>query len=279
MDERLSSSSQHHLIQRETYRVNSELPLIWIPPSAPVLPNRGIEHGDSDDTGVLQDETRVVPAFEVPGRHKDELMKRYAVPLARGGAWRVRGEGITAINHPGMRGWGLSQRKGAEGDNNQEVWCHETGEQLQTLGEMVCRHKGSRSGYLVLTDRQQTHQPISQQFIRARSAGQTQLTGRTRLARKCEERAEKRKAEQQERGREPGIKRGHLIRTSRITASQTERSFSGTEQAKWSLQFKAGYGPGRPRRARRDKSVFILRPGHQWWWWGFYTCVCSLTSN
>ena len=69
-------------------------------------------------------------------------------------------------------------------------------------------------------------QPISQQFIRARSAGQTRLTGRTRLARKCEERAEKRKAEQQERGREPGIKRGHLIRTSRITASQTERSLS-----------------------------------------------------
>lgn len=51
--------------------------------------------------GVLQDETRVVPAFEVPGRHTDELMKRYAVPLARAGAWRVRGEGIPAINHPG----------------------------------------------------------------------------------------------------------------------------------------------------------------------------------
>ncbi len=28
-------------------------------------------------------------------------MKRYAVRLVGGGAWRVRGEGISAINHPG----------------------------------------------------------------------------------------------------------------------------------------------------------------------------------
>ncbi len=32
-------------------------------------------------------------------------------------------------------------------------WQH-----FQTSGETVCRHTGSRSGYLVLTDRQQTHQ-------------------------------------------------------------------------------------------------------------------------
>lgn len=31
-------------------------------------------------------------------------------------------------------------------------------QQLQTPGETVCRHTASRSGYLVLTDRQQTHQ-------------------------------------------------------------------------------------------------------------------------
>ena len=30
--------------------------------------------------------------------------------------------------------------------------------QLQTASEAVCRHTASRSGYLVLTDRQQTHQ-------------------------------------------------------------------------------------------------------------------------
>lgn len=36
-----------------------------------------------------------------PGRHTDELMKRYAVPLTGVGAGRVRGEGILAINHPG----------------------------------------------------------------------------------------------------------------------------------------------------------------------------------
>ncbi len=62
-----------------------------------------------------------------------------------------------------------------------------------------------------------------------RSPGQPaeiRLTGWTRLPNKCKERAEKRKAEQQERGQEPGIKRGRLIHTSRITASQTERSLS-----------------------------------------------------
>lgn len=51
--------------------------------------------------GVLWTETRVVPVFKVPGRHTDELMKCYAVLLSRGGAWRVRGEGTSAINHPG----------------------------------------------------------------------------------------------------------------------------------------------------------------------------------
>lgn len=51
--------------------------------------------------GVVRDETRAVPVFEVPGRHTDELMKRYAVHQARGGAWRVREEGIPAINHQG----------------------------------------------------------------------------------------------------------------------------------------------------------------------------------
>lgn len=76
--------------------------------------------------------------------------------------------------------------------------------------------------------------PISQQFISARPMGpgpgpafwNPARTGRTRVPHKCKERAEKRKAEQQERGQEPGIKRGHLIHTSRITASQTERSLS-----------------------------------------------------
>jgi len=86
-------------------------------------------------------------------------MKRYAVLLAGGGAWRVRGEGTLAINHAG-RSWdplppnesdrqeghgakatlkalsvtpqhervGMESEGRDRGDNNQEVWCHETGE-------------------------------------------------------------------------------------------------------------------------------------------------------
>lgn len=39
------------------------------------------------------------------------------------------------------------------------VWSTPTcWQQLQTLGETSCQHTGSRSGYLVLTDGQQTHQ-------------------------------------------------------------------------------------------------------------------------
>ena len=55
---------------------------------------------------------------------------------------------------------------------------------------------------------------------------ETLLSGPAWLPNNGKERAEKRKAEQQERGQEPEIKRGHLIHTSRITASQTERSLS-----------------------------------------------------
>lgn len=69
-------------------------------------------------------------------------------------------------------------------------------------------------------------EPISQQSISPGQPAETHLAGRTWLPNKCKERAEKRKAEQQERGQEPGIKRGRLIHTSRITASQTERSLS-----------------------------------------------------
>lgn len=94
-----------------------------------------------------------------PGRHTDELMKCYAVRLVGGGAWRVRGEGIPAINHtgwswnlllpdqPGRReehgakatlkalsvppqheSMALESKEKGWGDNNQEVWCHVTRE-------------------------------------------------------------------------------------------------------------------------------------------------------
>lgn len=54
-----------------------------------------------------------------PGRHTDELMKRYAVRLAGVGAWRVWREGIPAINHPG---WSWDPLLLDEPDRGEGTW-------------------------------------------------------------------------------------------------------------------------------------------------------------
>lgn len=70
-------------------------------------------------------------------------------------------------------------------------------------------------------------EPISRQSINARSQPtESHLTRQNWVPDKCKERAEKRKAEQQERGQKPGIKWDCLIHTSRIITGQTERSLS-----------------------------------------------------
>lgn len=66
-------------------------------------------------------------------------------------------------------------------------------------------------------------EPISQQSINARSQA---TKSQNWVPDKCKKRAEKRKAEQQEGGQKPGIKRGCLIHTSGIITGQTERSLS-----------------------------------------------------
>lgn len=89
-------------------------------------------------------------------------------------------------------------------------------------------------------------EPISQQSISAlHSPGQraeTHLTGRTRLPNKCKERAEKRKAEQQERGQEPGIKRGPPD-PHQQNHSQPNRALIVCGRHHWALLFVAPLPP------------------------------------
>ena len=90
-------------------------------------------------------------------------------------------------------------------------------------------HSFSAPGWFCQTIHIFSLQQISQQFISAQSRSASwnpSLQDVPTCPINAKERAEKRKAEQQERGQEPGIKQGHLIHTSRITASQTECSLS-----------------------------------------------------
>lgn len=109
---------------------------------------------------------------------------------------------------------------------------------------------------------------VSNQSVRRPDQpARSHLSGRTWLPNKCRDRAETRKAEQQERGQEPGIKPGRLIHTSRIIASQTERSLSVADTTEL-----CSLSP--PSHLPSTLSSTISSSKEEWWSFLFLYCKC-----